>query len=263
MEIRAHYPFSREELMRALPVKSELNHWDTNSIRLEHGFDIASFPAFGEGKCTVMGESAMLACRALGDPAGLRVLDACAAPGGKSAYLASLAKNKIDLTCFELHPHRKELLEKTLTRLHVTANIIQKDASEYDPCFERVFDGVLIDAPCSGLGLLSDKPDIRYSKSDSDITALVSLQSKILDTCARYVRPGGVLIYATCTISRRENEAQIDSFLLTHPDFSLEKIPVPLENDGQIQLLPQIHDTDGFFIARMRFANCPQPQSQE
>lgn len=259
MEIRAQFPFSREELMRTLPVKSEVNRWDSNSIRLERGFDIASFPPFVEGKCTVMGESAMLACRALGDPAGMRVLDACAAPGGKSAYLASLAEGKIDLTCFELHPHRKELLEKTLFRLHVEASTFLKDASEYDPRFEHVFDGVLIDAPCSGLGLLNDKPDIRYSKSDADVTALASLQAKILNTCARYVRPGGILIYATCTISRRENETQIESFLQAHSEFSLEKIPIPLENKGKIQLLPQIHDTDGFFIARMRLASISQP----
>ena len=250
--VRAQYPFTRDALQAALPVASVVNHLDENSLALASGFDLAAHPLFSEGKFTVMGEGAMLACRALGDMTGKRVLDACAAPGGKSAYLSSLAKNDIDLTCFELHPHRKELLDKTLARLTVLAHTMCHDAAADDPAFHAAFDGVLIDAPCSGLGLLSDKPDIRYSKTDADITALVSIQRSILETCAAYVKPGGVLVYATCTISRRENEEQTKTFLQAHHEFLLEKIPIPLENEGQLQLLPHLHRTDGFYIARMR-----------
>ncbi len=251
IEVRAQYPFMREELQRALPVASTVDRWDENSLTLESGFDFAANPLFQEGKFTVMGESAMLACRSMGDMTGRRVLDACAAPGGKSAYLASLCGNKIQLTCFEFYAHRKELLDKTLSRLHVEAETFEKDASEFDPAFESAFDGVLVDAPCSGLGLLGDKPDIRYSKSDSDIAALAAIQRRILDACANYVKPSGILLYATCTISRRENEEQIESFLQRHQEFSPERIPIPIENDGSIQLLPHLHGTDGFFIARM------------
>ena len=160
-------------------------------------------------------------------------------------------RGNIRLTCFELHAHRKALLDKTLARLHVQAETIEKDASVFDPAFENAFDAVLLDAPCSGLGLLGDKPDIRYSKSGADVTALAELQRRILDTCARYVAPGGTLVYATCTISSRENEEQLEVFLRTHADFQLERIPISIENDGQIQLLPHIHGTDGFYIARM------------
>ena len=252
IQVRAQYPYTREELQHSLPVESTTNAWDENSLTLKSGFDLASDPLFQQGNYTVMGEGAMLACRALGDLSGKRVLDACAAPGGKSAYLASLMRNNIDLTCFELHPHRKELLDKTLARLHVSANTCEKDASVYDPAYSEAFDGVLIDAPCSGLGLLGDKPDIRYSKSDADIVALSEIQQNILNACARYVAPGGVLVYATCTISRRENEEQVEAFLRTHDAFSLEPIPLPIPNEGQIQLLPQVHNTDGFFIARMK-----------
>lgn len=254
LEVRAQYPFTREELQRSLPVSSKVNLLDENSLALETGFDLAAHPLFAEGKFTVMGESAMLACRALGDMSGKSVLDACAAPGGKSAYLAHLAKNDIQLTCFELYPHRKELLDKTLTRLHVSAETLAKSAAEFDPAYEAAFDGVLIDAPCSGLGLLGDKPDIRYSKSDADVAALVEIQREILDVCARYVKLGGVLVYATCTISQRENEDQVAAFLQTHPAFSLERIPISIENEGQLQLLPHVHHTDGFFIAR--FERC-------
>lgn len=252
IEVRAQYPFTREALQESLPVASTVNRLDENSFSLESGFDLASHPLFQEGKFTVMGESAMLACRALGDMKGKRVLDACSAPGGKSAYLASLMENDVQLTCLELHPHRKELLEKTLSRLHVSAETRVADAAMFDPVLEHAFDGVLIDAPCSGLGLLNDKPDIRYSKSDADVSALVAIQKSILETCARYVKPGGVLVYATCTISARENEEQVDAFLRAHSEFLLEEIPIPLPNDGQMQLLPHVHNTDGFFIARMR-----------
>jgi 16S rRNA (cytosine967-C5)-methyltransferase len=252
MELRPQFPYTVSELQAALPVESTVNRWDSNSLRLAHGFDIAAFPPFQEGLCTVMGESAMLACRALGDMTGKRVLDACAAPGGKSAYLSSLAQNNIQLTCFELHPHRKDLLDRTLQRLHVSADTRLQDATAFLPECEAAFDGVLIDAPCSGLGLLADKPDIRYSKSDADVVALVALQQRILDVCSRYVAPEGVLVYATCTISARENERQIESFLARHSDFSLGQLPLPILNDGMLQLLPQVHDTDGFFLARMR-----------
>ena len=252
IEVRPQYPFTREELQKALPVESAVNPLDDNSLALAGGFDIASHPLFQEGKFTVMGESAMLACRALGDLSGKRVLDACAAPGGKSAYLSHLAKNELRLTCFELYPHRKELLDKTLARLHVSAETLCRSAADYDPAFDAAFDAVLIDAPCSGLGLLGDKPDIRYSKSGADIEALVEIQNDILSVCARYVKPGGVYVYATCTISKRENESQIDAFLKSHSDFALEEIPIPLANQGQIQLLPHVHNTDGFYIARMR-----------
>ncbi len=252
VSVRAQYPFSRDALQAALPVVSTVNQLDENSLSLARGFDLAAHPLFLEGAFTVMGEGAMLACRALGDMRKKRVLDACAAPGGKSAYLSSLAQNEIDLTCFELHPHRKELLDKTLARLHVSAHTVCHDASVSDPALQASFDGVLIDAPCSGLGLLSDKPDIRYSKTDADITALVEIQRSILATCAEYVKPGGVLVYATCTISRRENEEQTAAFLQEHRAFALEDIPISLPNNGQIQLLPHEHHTDGFYIARMR-----------
>lgn len=252
MELRPQYPYTVSELQSALPVESSVNALDPNSIRLAHGFDIASFSPFQEGKCTVMGESAMLACRALGDMRGKRVLDACAAPGGKSAYLSSLAQGDLSLTCLELHPHRKDLLDRTLARLHVSAETLLQDVTVFLPEFERAFDSVLLDAPCSGLGLLGDKPDIRYSKSDADIDALVAIQRQILDSCARYVKPGGALVYATCTIVSRENERQAEAFLARHPEFQLDHMPLSVENDGMLQLLPHVHGTDGFFLARMK-----------
>ncbi|MEG1523623.1 MAG: 16S rRNA (cytosine(967)-C(5))-methyltransferase RsmB [Clostridia bacterium] len=252
LEIRAQYPYSTEALQQSIPVASERGKLDENCLILQQGIDVAALSAFQNGQMTVQGQSAMLVCRALGDCRTKNILDVCAAPGGKSAYIASLCKNDVQLTCFELHEHRKELLDITLARLHVSAQTICRDACILDLAYENLFDVVFIDAPCSGLGLLHDKPDIRYAKTDSDIVSLSKIQQTLLDVNAHYVVPGGLLVYATCTISMRENEENVHMFLSEHSDFTLEKMPILLKNDGMFQLFPHIHGTDGFFIARMR-----------
>lgn len=252
LSVRAQYPFATQGLLSTLPVEATPGVLDENCLILSEGVDVPELPEYRDGRMTVQGQSAMLVCRALSDCAGKRVLDACAAPGGKSAYLASLCANNVRLTCMELHPHRVELLSRTLARLHVEAEILCHDAAEPIEAFRGAFDRVLLDAPCSGLGLLNDKPDIRYAKSDEAIASLAALQRRLLSVCSTYVAPGGVLVYATCTISRRENEDNLYAFLADHPAFSLERMPIPLENDGVLQLFPHVHGTDGFFLARMR-----------
>ena len=250
LTVRAQYPCTTDALMAELPCPAARGRLDENALRLPAGLDVTALPAFAGGRLAVQGEGAMLLCRALSDCRGLRVLDACAAPGGKSAYLASLSENEIALTCFELHPHRLALMEKTLARLGVSASLIQRDAAQHDPAYDAAFDAVLLDVPCSGLGLLHEKPDIRYSKGPAEIDALAALQAKILAACAPYVRPGGLLVYGTCTISRKENEDQVNAFLAAHAEFRLERLP--FAESGMLQLLPEVHGTDGFFVARMR-----------
>lgn len=254
-EVRAQHPATTQSLQQELhdlAVPTANGHLDENCICLLQGLDITKLAAFISGRLAVQSQSAMLVCRALGDCCGMDVLDACAAPGGKSAYIASLAKNDLRLLCFEKHAHRVQLMEATFARLHVSAECRLCDAQVHDPALDNCFDRVLLDVPCSGLGLVHDKPDIRYRKSDEDIDALSIVQAQILAACAPYVKPNGILVYATCTVSRRENEDQIDRFLAQNPDFRLDSMPIPLHNDGTIQLFPHIHGTDGFFIARMR-----------
>lgn len=241
--VRAQYPFTTEELRKALPVASVPCSLDPNGLRLTEGFDLAHDPLFSDGKLAVQGEGAMLICRALGDVRHKTVLDACAAPGGKSAYIASLSENTAKITAWELHPHRKELMDKAFMRLHVSAQTDCRDAAVFDPAFENAFDAVLLDVPCSGFGLLSEKPDVRLHKDENAVIALTEAQDAILSACCRYVKPMGVLVYATCTISRRENEAHVRAFLASHPDFTLEE---------ERQLLPTRDGTDGFYYARMR-----------
>lgn len=250
ISVRAQYPFSTEELINALPVPFYRGELDENAIYLEKGFDITGSELYRSGKLAIQSEGAMLLSRAIGSIKGSRILDACAAPGGKSAYLSSLAENDLDLTCFEIHEHRLSLLSKTFERLHVNAHTILQDASVFLPDYKDSFDAVLLDVPCSGLGLIMDKPDIRYKKTEQDIERLVDIQQHILETCSRYVKPGGILIYATCTISKPENEHQIEWFLENHQAFSPDKLPY---DDGyMLQLFPDIHETEGFFVARLK-----------
>ena len=241
--VRAQYPFDTASLKAALPVASVPCRLDPNGLRLSEGFDFAHDPLFAEGKLAVQGEGAMLICRALGDVHGKRILDACAAPGGKSAYLASLSENTAKITAWELHPHRRELMVNAFSRLHLSIETECRDASVFDPGYKDAFDAVLLDVPCSGFGLLAEKPDVRLHKSETDIAALIKTQDAILNACANYVRKGGILVYATCTISKRENDDRVREFLSTHPSF------VPEE---ERQLLPTRDGTDGFYFARLR-----------
>ena len=241
--VRAQYPFTTEELKIALPVLSSPCLLDPNGLRLSEGFDLAHDPLFASGKFAVQGEGAMLICRALSDVHEKTVLDACAAPGGKSAYIASLSENTAKITAWELHPHRKELMDKSFARLGISAQTDCRDAAVFDPAFENAFDAVLLDVPCSGFGLLSEKPDVRLHKDENAVNALTEAQDAILSACCRCVKPHGVLVYATCTISRRENGERVHAFLASHPDYTLEE---------ERQLLPTRDGTDGFYYARMR-----------
>ena len=248
--LRAQYPFTSDQLQAELPVPTHRGIYDSNALIAEKGFDFTGSSVFQEGKMAIQSEGSMLICRAAGDCSGKKVLDACSAPGGKAAYLSSLSKNNLDLTCFEIHRHRVDLTKKTLSRLHVSGTVEERDASIPDARFDEVFDLVLLDVPCSGFGMFHEKPDLRYAKSESDLTALADLQRKILDTCSRYVRPGGILLYATCTITRTENEDQVLAFLDRHRDFTPDRLP--FAKGSMLQLLPHIHGTDGFFMARMK-----------
>lgn len=259
MTLRAQPPYTAAELVCELDrrgIAYTTGALDENCVKLARGYDVAQDPLFQDGRIAVQSESSMLVCRACGVKPDMRVLDACAAPGGKSAYLYALCGD-IDLIAWELHEHRKELLDRTLERLQVKAHTSAQDAAQPVPDCQDAFDVVLIDAPCSGLGVASGKPDVRYSKSPEAVGDLAQVQRRILDTCADYVRPGGALIYASCTISLRENEEQVRSFLSRRQDFSLCDLTpylppaLPRLEEGMTQLLPHRDHTEGFFIARM------------
>lgn len=217
--------------------------------------NVETMPGFGEGCFTVQDAASQLAVLAADPQPGSRVLDACAAPGGKSFASAAQMHNRGELISCDIHPHKLKLIEAGAERLGVTClQTVRQDGSVYRPEWDASFDLVLADVPCSGLGVIRKKPDIRY-KDIAALAGLPAVQARLLDNLSRYVRPGGALLYSTCTILRRENEDVVSAFLKTHPAFALEPFPVPAplpDNDGMLLLLPGQWDTDGFFMAKLR-----------
>lgn len=262
--LRVVSPYTVDELETVLSARGiSVSRGDIaeNCVKLDKGFELAKDSLFMEGKITAQSESSMLVCKLLEPKPGMKILDACAAPGGKTAYMAALADNKAEIAAWELHEHRTALIEKTLERLNISGVKVQtRDASINIPGLRGEFDAVLIDAPCSGLGV-PGKPDARYVKTDALIEELAKTQLKILDACAPYVKCGGTLVYSTCTISNRENEKQIEAFLKRHEEFSPCDIKNYLPegsnareraNGGMVQLFPHIDGTEGFFMAKLK-----------
>ena len=165
--------------------------------------------------------------------------------------------NRGSITACDLHGHKIRLIEAGAARLGVTClTAMQQDGTAFRPEWAGAFDLVLADVPCSGLGVIRKKPDIRY-KNLAPLEGLPAVQTRLLDNLARYVRPGGALLYSTCTILRRENEAVVEGFLQRHGEFASEPMPLPAplpENSGMQLLLPGQYDTDGFFLAKLRRA---------
>ncbi len=224
---------------------------------IKNASNIENMPMFLDGIITVQGEASMLCVRAAGIAQQDRVLDTCAAPGGKSAYAAKIAADG-HVSALDIHEHRAQLIGKTFARLHTeNADIRVADASRYDRSLGE-YDVVLVDAPCSALGLLYRKADIKISKNEDDIETLVVLQRKILKACAKYVKSGGVLLYSTCTIDQNENEDNIRWFLKENKEFReadlKSYLPGKLAQYAKgctLQLFPHRDGIDGFFMARM------------
>lgn len=244
-------------LARALEqagVQATPHPWLENCLTVRGTGSLERLEAFQKGWFYVQDAAARLAATASGVEPGMRVLDCCAAPGGKSFAAALQMQDRGTVLSCDIHPHKLRLIAAGAERLGITCIETRlRDARETDN--EAPFDAVICDVPCSGLGVIRKKPDIRY-KPLEPLARLPELQRAILENVCRYVKPGGTLVYSTCTVLRRENEAVAEAFLEEHPDLSPETIPAPegfgLENDGMLTLLPFKHDTDGFFICRMR-----------
>ena len=222
----------------------------------EPGFD----PDYQAGLYSIQGQSSMLAAKAVQAKPGMKILDACAAPGGKSAYLCEVMQLTGRVYAWELHEKRALLLDGVRRRLGLdNLRTAVKNACEYRPDMEKTLDAVLLDAPCSGTGVLSQKPDIKLRLKESDLPAIVETQKKLLNTVCRYVRPGGLLVYSTCSVLPEENKAQIEAFLKEHPEYTTEPMPLsfPAELRQQqdalgLQLLGFRDQVEGFYIVRLR-----------
>ena len=231
--------------------------WMPDCLILSGTGDLEKLEPFREGLFYVQDPAAKLSvlCAQLPQE-GARVLDCCAAPGGKS-FAASIAMGGHgSITSCDIHPHKTGLISAGAERLglsNITARI--QDAAEFVPQWEETMDAVIADVPCSGLGIIRKKPDIRY-KNLQELEELPELQLTILENQSRYVKTGGLLLYSTCTVMRRENEDVVNAFLERHGDFFTESLPLPdvlPKNDtGMLTLIPGQYDTDGFFICRLR-----------
>lgn len=185
---------------------------------------------------------------------GNSILDACSAPGGKAVYIATLNPNAVVTAC-DVYEHRVKLIDDYAKRLNITnVKTCVNDASVFNPEFENKFDAVLLDVPCSGLGVVDKKPDILLN-NQLKFDELPALQSKILDINSKYVKVEGSIIYSTCTILPAENENIINEFLNTHHNFKLDKVEVykvpAMDNSGLKTFYPNISGTEGFFIGKL------------
>ena len=241
------------ESLRGDGVEVQFHPWLSGCLLLRGTGDLERLPAFQKGGFYIQDAAARLAVAAAGVTPGSRVLDCCAAPGGKSFAAAIDMENKGELVSCDIHPHKIKLIEAGRDRLglSVISPCLQSAVEAKEDWIDR-FDTVITDVPCSGLGIIRKKPDIRY-KDPKALQGFPKVQRAILENCSRYARPGGVLLYSTCTLLRRENEDVIHGFLAEHPDFELEPFQLPQfgEQPGWFTFWPHIHGTDGFFVAKL------------
>lgn len=225
------------------------------AIVLRKAFDLQGSQLWRQGAIFAQSRAAMLVSRVLDPRPGERVLDLCAAPGGKTTHIAALMEGEGKIVAVERNPARARQLSETLSRMRVGNVEVQTvDAQRPRPRGER-FDKVLLDAPCSGLGTLQGHPDLRWRATPQRIQTLAALQCKILASAADAVRAGGTLLYSTCTIATVENERQIERFLQSHPDFAIEPAGSPAPSSPCQPFLATLPDRDrtaGFFIAKLR-----------
>lgn len=235
-------------------VRAEKGRYAARTVRVTDAVPPERLPGFDEGLFFVQDEASALATEALSPCEGERILDVCAAPGGKILGAAVAAGGRGSFYASDLHESKLSLIERGAERLGLSVSVSAHDASVYEPSFAGAFDRVICDVPCSGLGVLGKKPDLRYREADG---TLAPLGRSILQTSARYVREGGVLLYSTCTLLPEENEENVRWFLDTEPAFCAEDFVLGAEEHlystgGMLTLLPHRHGCDGFFMARLR-----------
>lgn len=251
---------SREALQQRLAregVEAELSPLAPEGLLLQGAPSLASLPSFREGLYQVQDESSMVVAHVLGPQPGEVVIDACAAPGGKTTHLAALMQNRGRIFACDVHEHKVALIRENAARLGL--HIVEArrlDARQIGQAWRNQADRLLVDAPCSGLGVLRRRADARWRKEAAQIEELSRLQLEILEGCEAALKPGGVLVYSTCTLEAAENQLVVERFLQRHPEFALEDagalLPVPRRDAVMVQLWPHRDGTDGFFVCRLR-----------
>lgn len=254
---------SKEKLMERLNDQGYNAYeakYASDCIIVKNPIRITEIDEFKDGFFTIQDESSILVGQIINPKEDSLVLDICAAPGGKSTHLAQLMNNTGKVISRDIYDHKIDLIKENAIRLGIK-NIESQlyDALTLDEEYKDKVDYCLLDAPCSGLGLIRRKPEIKFNRSEEDIDDLIELQKKIINIAKQYVKVGGTLVYSTCTIENKENILLIKEFLKENNNFELTSLEDNFHNtedletldQGYIQLYPNIHGTDGFFIAKM------------
>jgi len=244
------------EKLQDAEIKASVDPFSGDGIILEKPVAVGLLPEFDSGACSVQDTAAQLAANFLAPKKDMHVLDACAAPGGKSAHILERCDNQLFLQALDISERRCEQLHATLARLRLQAQIIAADAcqtNQWDQP-EEGYDRILIDAPCSGIGVIRRHPDIKHHRRPSDIQTLNKVQQQLLCNLWPKLKPNGLLLYMTCSILPSENQAQIDAFIKSHNNAIIENIDHPnaLALNYGVQTLPGVHDMDGFYYCLLR-----------
>lgn len=254
-----------QELLEHEGIRTVKGKFVPECIQISGFGAIERLKSFQAGLFTIQDESSQMVAHVLAPKQGQKVLDACAAPGGKTTHLAQIMQDQGEILAFDVHEHKLSLIQDLADRLGIgSIRTCLGDARELPGVSERSEDKVLVDAPCSGLGVLRRKADLRWQKKEEELEGFPQLQLGILERAAGVVKPLGELVYSTCTVEPEENFEVVKAFRLSHPEFIpvdlTEGLPFTLwdERDirqakkGMLQLLPQRHGTDGFFLAKFR-----------
>lgn len=242
------------QLLDSVHLKYRRGRYNPEFFQLQNLTNITAWEYFAKGYFNIQDESTGLACKLLDVKPGMRVLDMCAAPGGKTAFLAALMQDKGEIVAIDKFEARLKLLRRNNERLGLTCvKTVESDALEYE---DEPFDRVLADVPCSGTGTLSKKPDIKWKKDIFDIRKMTETQLKLLNKAASLVKVGGAVVYSTCSIEQEENFEVVKKFLEENPNFELESAKGKFSDDvideyGCIQTFPHRHQMDGAFSAKL------------
>lgn len=248
---REHYL----ENLNTLDIAASATLFSVDGITLQSPRDVLTLPGFTEGDISVQDEAAQLSARLLDLKPGLRVLDACCAPGGKTCHILELLDNDGDVVALDISPTRLERVEENLSRLGLNAQLIDADAADTASWWDgKPFDRILLDAPCSATGVIRRHPDVKLLRNPADIAKLAKLQLTLLRALWPLLVEGGLLLYATCSTLPQENDEVIKEFSRDVSDISVESTPVNagLETPVGRQLLPQVNGHDGFYYALLR-----------
>ncbi|MEN8904711.1 MAG: 16S rRNA (cytosine(967)-C(5))-methyltransferase RsmB, partial [Clostridiales bacterium] len=250
-----------QEMLKSDSILGRKSSIIKNALIIDEPKDIINLNLYKEGFFSIQSECSMLVTEILNPRENDFIIDLCSAPGGKTAHIAEKMNNTGKIIAMDLHKSRLKNVLENEKRLGINIiEIKENDGEILNRSYMEKADKVLVDAPCSGFGIINKRPDILFNRKEEDIKKLVITQKNILDNAAKYVKQNGIIVYSTCTIEPGENEIQIKNFLERHKNFSLEsieeflpdKLKKYLIEDGFVTIYPHINDLDGFFIARLK-----------